>query len=592
MLEGPLVWLEKGELDQLNKKDLKGAIALVSYETGNMAMILKQGAKAVVFVGNGNESQWQVRHFFTDEVVAVPRLYMSRETAEKYNLTQAQTKQASLELKTIWEDRVATNLWLELSGQANAVFNNAKEEVLVLAATLDTFGTVPEYCPQLRQAANCALLADVVCKLAQAKTKRSIIAVFLGSHYSAQDGSRHFYYAVEKSTTASWNTDPLETREQWYRDELKLTDEKLSVLNHSGNAIFNVQSDVTYKTLKLIRKKLDVLVDNLNYDMQQNLLAQLNVENPEELKKQEAEIKAQKKIWNNLRREMKNKKIVDLDNFAKVVALVKSDLESQRNQVNQLINNNLSYQKLSKHFSDKLVVGHYGFDFANAESDWLFNMQGFPKKLVYPETVTLGNFAKNLRTLGEIYNKLDHSKWQSKLSKNSLDGFAEPNGFCVPFYRSVPCTPAIGAQVYGYQLMTVGDSLDYDEMPVKKNYDLKGLSNQLSAFINELGNNESLSQRSSIKRTEKNQSLTYRYENCIYYGYDFKSYSIGSNELSGPSKNAVITVYIWGKNTVIAGHYNAGCRGASMLQDACSYRALKRKGAVLIGDSDSMMMDC
>src|SRR6185295_8056568 len=133
------------------------------------------------------------------------------------------------------------------------------------------FGAIPDYNPQLRTAANAALLAQVAANLAHAPVTRSVYAVFLGSHYASQDGARHFYYVVDRASKGEGASLTAIQHELYERQvdrpkrELKLLDPP-RFMTEKGDDAFDVYI--------LAKRKLVALVNDLSYGLQSNELAQ------------------------------------------------------------------------------------------------------------------------------------------------------------------------------------------------------------------------------------------------------------------------------------------------------------------------------
>ncbi|MBN1256292.1 MAG: FtsX-like permease family protein [Planctomycetes bacterium] len=310
-ISGQLLWLGDGSLKEMAGKPVEGCIALLNFNTLNMQQVFSQGAKAVIFLGDGTAQRWQVGNHFTEIAAIIPRFYMSKQDAQEAGLLEAASQGAPAKLNVIvtWKNTLATNLWLEIPGEEGALFNLSSEEALVLSATLDTFGTVPELCPQLRSAANVALLAEVCCKLAKQPLKRSIYVVFLGSHYGAQDGARHFYYGLKKGDHQKCDKegmpDPLDFREAGFREELAAVKGQLEILQtddflkqgESAGMLANIQqwfsglfsSDESKKeaveeldvseVVQILRRSLDSKVNNRNYEISRIRLKESELKN-------------------------------------------------------------------------------------------------------------------------------------------------------------------------------------------------------------------------------------------------------------------------------------------------------------------------
>ena len=183
-ISGPVVYAGNGELPALEGKDLSGAIAVLDVRDHQAAVpeeAFMHGAAAVLVVGDGTLSQWDGVDLLIRNAALVPTLYLDAGAAAKAGLLDGTAKTASIDAFSRLVDTEGQNLWVVLPGEEGWKGNLDTEEVLLLSATLDTYGFTPDYTPDCRRAANAALLADVLCRMAKTPHKRTVVAVFSGS---------------------------------------------------------------------------------------------------------------------------------------------------------------------------------------------------------------------------------------------------------------------------------------------------------------------------------------------------------------------------------------------------------------------------
>lgn len=552
-LSGPVVWLGSGTHREMNGKDIEGCIAVLRFDSPNMDEVFSQGAAAVVFVGDGTESQWQVRNHFLELDFSVPRLFVSRETAEEFGLTGdgANLGRGELSVSTVWKDAETCNVWTVIPGTKDAVFELGKEEAIVLTATLDTFGTVPRLSPGSRQAANAALLADVAARLSQEMLTRTVLVVFLGSHYGAQDGARAFYFPIDKAESDSLQS--IESRTASYRNELQNVGHELQIL--AASDLFASGDKLLFKTLQLIRRNLDARVAKCNFMISRYTLERkrksslLDAKALAELEEKAEALKKAKHVWNNLRQQLSERKITDGENFRIVVEATAKDLVQRKSELERLIRHSTTDRELAAITAGKAIVGQYGFDFSDASANWLFNNAGACEVSLYhslrtptPGTPELGPFQRNLAALNAIHDTLAVEPGRPHLFSDNLRGLVAPNQFCLPGMRSTSAVIPQSLGIPGYQMMTMGNALEQDELPYRADVNLGGLAPYLAEYCRALATRPELSQRSPLRHAAQRKDTVFYYQGEGIYGVQFMTYSEGSGELEGPAHNAVAAI--------------------------------------------------
>lgn len=570
-ISGPLVWLGDGSFDEMKGKPLKGCIAVLNFDSPNMKNVFSQGALAVIFVGNGKENRFDVRGQFTQAPVEVPRLFIFEETARENKLMSWQPgRKATLSLKTIWKDVQGINLWTVIPGEKDA--ESKVEEAVILSATLDTFGVVPEKCPDLRNAANCALLTEVAAKLAKKPLQRDVIVVFLGSHYAMQDGARMFYFAYSNGGLKN-RYGKLVDRAEMYEDEIKKISSKIELMQSKN--IFEKDHPDLFETVQALDKRLEAKVSALNIELgslNQHLKKIKSIKRSNEKKKaglgkQEQEelekelkllteeidttsekinvVSKKRSTLNDMRRQLNDRKITDFKTFKIIADQERAWLLREIDDNKRLLANNKTYQELCKKIGSEKIIGHFGFDFANAENDWTLTINGIGAQMFYHSPnlkwaeIKTGDFVKNIRDLEAMASSPEYGgneKGPSFFGKPVL-GLVKPDRFCVPSVRSVPTRVAHANQIFGYQMMTIADPLDSDEMPYSKKTDLTPLLNKITSFCFGLANDPVLSQPCPLEapKLAKNTVVDYVGMGSLR----FLTYVKSSTEVQGVPQNGI-----------------------------------------------------
>lgn len=548
-ITGPLVWLGDGTLEDMKGKPVEGSIAVLNFNSPNMRQVFSQGALAVVFVGSGTETRQEVGRQFIELDVALPRLFVDAEVARTYGLSSWQPgRKASLSLTTVWKDVEGVNLWVEIPGIKGASFN-FEEEAVVLSATMDTFGTVPGRCPAIREAANCALLAEVAVELAKHPMPRSVFVVFFGSHYAMQDGARMFYHAVRTGAHGE-----LESRNGEYQKIIDGLASRIELLKRDD--FFSDSHPLLFDVTKDLDKRLAAKVSSMNFELSglRRPLAAMNRKKnlgPEEsatratLTTKLDSLTTERTSLNELRRQLHKKAITDRETFGRVAAEERAWLTRDMGDHQRLLAQNATHLELYGQLGSKRIVGHYSFDFANTQDDWTLAFNGIGAQVFYHTVnrkfaqIKAGDFVKNLRdvTAMDAATRATNGPAGPDLFTAPVLALQQPDRFCVPSIRSVPSRIAHAMQVFGYQMMTVADPLEADELPYAQAVDLEALSPRMTAFCRGLGTAPELSQYCPLAAPIFNPDsvLHFRGEGGIRY----LNYVRGSTDVEGVPRDGV-----------------------------------------------------
>jgi ABC-type lipoprotein release transport system permease subunit len=190
-LSGRLLHAGRGELADYGERSPEGAIVVLDYDTGDTWLqAFRLGARAVIFTGRGRVSSRHALHVHAN--ANLPRFYHEGDPAE---LREGAV--ATLHAEARWTPVVARNVIGFLRGTA-PVFHLGREEALVLAAPLDSFGEVPSLSPAARGAANLAGLLATAERLRADRPRRHVVFAFLDNEARGFEGSRAFYRAIDR----------------------------------------------------------------------------------------------------------------------------------------------------------------------------------------------------------------------------------------------------------------------------------------------------------------------------------------------------------------------------------------------------------
>jgi len=190
-IAGPLLHAGKGDAEDFVGRSPRGAVVVLDYNAGRAWMrAFRLGAKAVVFVRN--EPTQSNRAHFSEANANFPRFYYAGDPSD---LTEGTT--ATVRGEIVWESVTGRNVHAFVEG-TDPVFDQEKEEVVVLAAHLDSYGEVPTLSPGARGAANCASLLLLAERLKAHPPRRHVLLSFFDGQARGHAGATAFYRALEQ----------------------------------------------------------------------------------------------------------------------------------------------------------------------------------------------------------------------------------------------------------------------------------------------------------------------------------------------------------------------------------------------------------
>lgn len=191
-VQGRIVHGGSGDVADLIHKQVRGAIVVMNYNAGRgWLRAFRLGARAVVFVREQTTEAWHPH--FVEAPVNLPRFYYS---GRREDLQEG--AQATIDCRMRWHQVLGRNVLGLIRGTA-PVFGQEKQEMIVVAAKLDSYGEVPRLSPGARGAANCAALLELARKLIRRRPRRHVLFAFFDGQSRGLAGSSAFYRALEKA---------------------------------------------------------------------------------------------------------------------------------------------------------------------------------------------------------------------------------------------------------------------------------------------------------------------------------------------------------------------------------------------------------
>jgi hypothetical protein len=209
-LTAPLLHAGRGAPADYGSRSPAGAIVVLDYSAGPAWLdAFRLGALAVIFT-RGPEGCLAGAPHHTDAPANLPRFFYDGPAAD---LPDGAT--ATLHSAVPWRRGTARNVFAFYRGTAPR-FQMDADELLVVAAPLDTYGEAPDLTPGARGAANVAALLELARELQAARPRRHVLLACLDGEARGHAGASAFCRALDE--------DPAKRRESLDRERRFLAD--------------------------------------------------------------------------------------------------------------------------------------------------------------------------------------------------------------------------------------------------------------------------------------------------------------------------------------------------------------------------------
>ena len=545
-LTGDVLYLKDGSLSQIDGQKIRGSIILLDINSHATTQLFNLGAQAIIYVDNGKASQWDMPKHGVQNPIHLPRAFITNEAAQLHGLLSNSQKTGSINIASKWTKVTASNLYVHLKADAP----EQRENTLLLTATYDTFGFVPDYNPQLREAANVALLAQTICDLKKQQRGRDIVAVFIGSHYSAQEGARYIQWAANNAYKNGKPSTYFDDRLENYEKELAYYS---GIIEFLQDPQFLVKtSDPRHRdTKKIYRKYLEKMRGDYNYQIRKVALAAKETAS-DALVEEEETLRAEKELWVDLIGDVMTayegkEPIIGPEReglYNKVMTESVALYTQARQEIAALKDFNRSHKALSDIFGENRILIQFHFDFASDKAPWIHNFTG-DQSSIYPVLkVGLGFFDTHIKKLIAIYQETNPNEKQAPLFEY-LHSTVKPDSLCTPHKRAHPALTALMSSSFGYSLSTVGDGLHDDNMPRRKDYDLRGLLGSIPKYIQAISVNANITDAYTGDKFKPAEEFVFNMddpESGRRSGVKASNFVKGGTDVEGPGSHALLTM--------------------------------------------------
>ena len=198
-ISAPLYYVGKGQLQEVDGKDIQGSIVLLDFDSGrNWQKLASLGAKAAIFLQGDNSRE---RIFFAEKQeltpLQFPCFWMKRDQAIRYfgplnNLSTPLISKVKLQSRCIWENYLAQNIYSIIEGTDPKL----SKELLIIEAFFDNEEFVSGNSPGADAATSIATFLKIADSLANHPPKRSIMLVATSGQAQALAGMRDIIWSI------------------------------------------------------------------------------------------------------------------------------------------------------------------------------------------------------------------------------------------------------------------------------------------------------------------------------------------------------------------------------------------------------------
>ncbi|WP_459946436.1 FtsX-like permease family protein [Desulfocastanea catecholica] len=197
-LSAPLYYVGKGQLQELDGKDVQGSIVLIDFDSGrNWQLLASLGAKAAIFLQD-DDSKGRVFYMEKQELTPLqfPCFWMKRDEAVEFfgPLVNRQTpliERVELQSRSVWESYPAKNIYALIEGTDA----QQKDELLIIEAFFDNEEFVSGNSPGADAASSLATLLELAKSLVKQPQQRSVLLVATSGQAQTLAGMREMIWS-------------------------------------------------------------------------------------------------------------------------------------------------------------------------------------------------------------------------------------------------------------------------------------------------------------------------------------------------------------------------------------------------------------
>ncbi len=234
-LQGPLLYVGSGGLEQLDGKTLEGAIVLMDMgTTGNWWTLAMLGARAVVYVGSPENVRGELEEKNTNTPLAFPRFWVAPDTGrELVARALGGAPACTIKSDTRWSNKMVRNCYGLLPGGKDAL----KGELVVLDAFYDASSHVLGVAPGADEATSIAAMLVTLEELAKNPPDRPVLFLATVGNGQGLAGMREFVWALTTRKKI------LRKQATTLQDQKRLNDHQLELMEQPDPFAISAEKD-------------------------------------------------------------------------------------------------------------------------------------------------------------------------------------------------------------------------------------------------------------------------------------------------------------------------------------------------------------
>ncbi|NOY83043.1 MAG: hypothetical protein GXP31_18750 [Kiritimatiellaeota bacterium] len=202
-ITGPLVDLGKGSDADLAGKELRGAVAVMDWDSRNEWLAVPEfGGKAVLFRADPAADGSSARSKFLTVPANVPRFYVAAPDLPTFDrLLSIPGLPVTIRCKMFWKRATAKNLLARVPGDDS---KGGGGEPIIFHAYYDSISVTPDLAPGAEQACGAATLLELARYFRGKGTDHPVYVLFTGAHGQAFEGMIHFVRLLRDGLDHGW----------------------------------------------------------------------------------------------------------------------------------------------------------------------------------------------------------------------------------------------------------------------------------------------------------------------------------------------------------------------------------------------------
>lgn len=188
-VQGKLVYIASGRLEDMRNKDINGSIAVIDFNSGNNFInAVRAGAAGVAFLAPENTLRGEAEAKFMSVPVDIPRFWIPRESSAAILSAAEAGQTATLTARMPWREATGRNILVKIPGSDPKL----KDQIVVLSAYYDAISVAPGLAPGAEASSSIAGLLEIARVLKEFPPKRTVYLLAVDGHFQGMAGIRNW----------------------------------------------------------------------------------------------------------------------------------------------------------------------------------------------------------------------------------------------------------------------------------------------------------------------------------------------------------------------------------------------------------------